>query len=241
MVISDVLLYRDGVADGLARTGAFASIRAADQSDALDIIARQQPEIVFLDMSRPAALALSRALVAVLAGAPIIGFGVAGHDEALACAEAGISAFVGADGTIEDLGRTALLALEGKAVLSPTLTALLVHRIATLSEAHYPPSTALTRREHEIAGLIDHGLSNKEIAGVLHISPATVKNHVHTILEKLNVTRRNAVGRSLAVSHRPDRPYSAPSSNRDAKSDAERSGCRAAMASAAFIPIAISE
>ena len=204
VVVSDVLLYRDGVAAGLARAGAFAPICVADPADILDILADQEPDVVFLDMTRPAALALSRALVPMLAGTPIIGFGVASHDEALACAEAGISAFVGADGTIDDLAQAALLALEGKAVVSPTLTALLVQRIAALSEAHSPPNATLTRREQEIACLIDHGLSNKEIAGSLKISPATVKNHVHTILEKLNVTRRNAIGRSLNFNRRDD-------------------------------------
>ena len=204
VVISDVLLYRDGVAAGLARAGAFAPICVADPADILDVLADQEPDVVFLDMTRPAALALSRALVPMLAGTPIIGFGVASHDEALACAEAGISAFVGADGTIDDLAQAALLALEGKAVISPTLAALLVQRIAALSEAHSPPNATLTRREREIACLIDHGLSNKEIASSLKISPATVKNHVHTILEKLNVTRRNAIGRSLSVNRRDD-------------------------------------
>lgn len=201
-----MLLYRDGVASGLARAGAFAPICVADPSDALDMVVDSDPDVVFLDMTRPAALKLSRALVPMLAGTPIIGFGVGSHDEALACAEAGISAFVGADGTIDDLAQAALLALEGKAVLSPTLTALLVQRIAALSEAHSPPNATLTRREQEIARLIDHGLSNKEIAGTLKISPATVKNHVHTILEKLNVTRRNAIGRTLGIGRRGSTP-----------------------------------
>ena len=207
VVISDVLLYRDGVAAGLARAGAFAPICVTDPSDALDVVADSEPDIVFLDMTRPAALTLSRVLVPMLAGTPIIGFGVASHDEALACAEAGISAFVGADGTIDDLAQAALLALDGKAVVSPTLTALLVQRIAALSEAHSQPNSTLTRREQEIACLIDHGLSNKEIAGSLRISPATVKNHVHAILEKLNVTRRNAIGRSLSFGRRPDNAH----------------------------------
>src|SRR2546430_13942847 len=48
----------------------------------------------------------------------------------------------------------------------------------------------LTSREREIMGLIDEGLSNKEIAKRLRIEVATVKNHVHNILEKLQVHRR---------------------------------------------------
>ena len=79
VVVSDVLLYRDGVAAGLARAGAFAPICVADPSDALDVIIDRDPDVVFLDMSRPAALTLSRALLPMLAGVPIIGFGVATH------------------------------------------------------------------------------------------------------------------------------------------------------------------
>lgn len=199
VVISDVLLYRDGVAAGLRRAGAFLTTAIAEPLDALDVVAGCAPDVVFLDMTRPASLALARALVPVLAGTPIIGFGVASHHEALACAEAGVSAFVGDEGTIDDLAAAAILALDGKAVVSPTLTALLVRRIAALSEGSSHPHATLTRREQEIACLIEHGLSNKEIAGALKISPATVKNHVHAILEKLNVARRNAIGRSLGI------------------------------------------
>ena len=58
-------------------------------------------------------------------------------------------------------------------------------------ERGIPPSLAsLTAREREIVALIDEGLSNKEIAHDLSIEVTTVKNHVHNILEKLNVRRR---------------------------------------------------
>jgi two-component system nitrate/nitrite response regulator NarL len=52
------------------------------------------------------------------------------------------------------------------------------------------PSIELTAREAEILALIDAGLSNKQIAHRLVIELATVKNHVHHILEKLHVHRR---------------------------------------------------
>jgi DNA-binding CsgD family transcriptional regulator len=48
----------------------------------------------------------------------------------------------------------------------------------------------LTRREREIVALLRQGLSNKEIARSLQIGYATVKNHVHSILSKLQVRRR---------------------------------------------------
>ena len=48
----------------------------------------------------------------------------------------------------------------------------------------------LTRRESEILALVDQGCSNKDIARRLAISSATVKNHMHNILQKLRVSRR---------------------------------------------------
>ena len=67
----------------------------------------------------------------------------------------------------------------------------------------------VTRREQEVLALVDHGLSNKEIAARLNISPTTVKNHVHRILEKLQVRRRGAAAASLHDSATsPAAPYS---------------------------------
>ena len=64
-----------------------------------------------------------------------------------------------------------------------------------------PSGGGLTQREVEIVGLLARGLSNKEIAGALNIEVATVKNHVHNILEKLHVKRRSeAAARLLSTS-----------------------------------------
>ena len=53
----------------------------------------------------------------------------------------------------------------------------------------------LTRRELEIVGLIEQGLSNKEIAVRLRIELPTVKNHVHKILDKLQLDGRREAAR----------------------------------------------
>jgi DNA-binding NarL/FixJ family response regulator len=75
---------------------------------------------------------------------------------------------------------------------SPWMAATLLRRVATLAvdRAPSPPEATLTRRELEIVALIDEGLSKKQIAWQLSIEIATVKNHVHNILEKLHVERR---------------------------------------------------
>jgi DNA-binding NarL/FixJ family response regulator len=56
----------------------------------------------------------------------------------------------------------------------------------------------LSKREEEVAALLAHGLSNKEIAERLFISVATVKDHVHRILEKTGFPNRTAVASFLS-------------------------------------------
>jgi len=74
-----------------------------------------------------------------------------------------------------------------------------------------PPEAALTRREQDIIALIDRGLSNKEIARQLKLSLPTVKNHVHNILDKLQVRRRGAAAALLREA------ALAPATKRDAR------------------------
>jgi two-component system, NarL family, nitrate/nitrite response regulator NarL len=78
-------------------------------------------------------------------------------------------------------------------VCSPQIAASLIRRVRTLSCERPAPSDVppLTARQWEILDLIDEGLSNKEIAGRLCIEVPTVKNHIHNILDKLQVRRRS--------------------------------------------------
>jgi len=55
------------------------------------------------------------------------------------------------------------------------------------------PATALTQREHEVVALLAAGLSNREIAAKLCISPATAARHVANILAKLGFSSRSQV------------------------------------------------
>ena len=57
----------------------------------------------------------------------------------------------------------------------------------------------MTRREHEVIGLIGEGLSNKEIAKRLNIASHTVKSHVRNVMEKLALHSRLQIA---AYSHR---------------------------------------
>jgi predicted ATPase/DNA-binding CsgD family transcriptional regulator len=61
-----------------------------------------------------------------------------------------------------------------------------------------PTGTGLTRREEDVAGLVAEGLTNREIAGRLVISPRTVESHVEHILSKLDFTTRAQIATWIA-------------------------------------------
>jgi DNA-binding NarL/FixJ family response regulator len=71
-------------------------------------------------------------------------------------------------------------------------------RLASLPKSQARPSLGgLTDRELEILSLVDRGHSNKQISQRLGISTATVKNHVHDILQKLQVHGRGAAAAAI--------------------------------------------
>lgn len=57
------------------------------------------------------------------------------------------------------------------------------------------PSASLTRREREIAALVATGLTNREIAGQLFLSPRTVDYHLHKVFTKLGIASRTELVR----------------------------------------------
>lgn len=63
-----------------------------------------------------------------------------------------------------------------------------------VAPAVHRSSDVLSDREHEVAVLAADGLTNREIAERLHLSPRTVENHVHRALRKLGVTSRSRLG-----------------------------------------------
>jgi DNA-binding NarL/FixJ family response regulator len=87
---------------------------------------------------------------------------------------------------------------EGNGLLDPAITRGVVESYVTLAQHHrgtgsVPPDAdleTLTPREHEILLVVARGLSNKEVGAELHLSEATVKSHVRSVLTKLGLSNR---------------------------------------------------
>jgi two-component system, NarL family, nitrate/nitrite response regulator NarL len=200
-ILSDVRLYREGLAWSLSQRPEVEMVGAAAPSaGALAEVVSSVPTVVLLDFAMAEVLNLPKTLNQLIPGVKVIAFAASEvDDELLACAEAGVVGFVTRDASVDDLVDAIRKALRGEVVCSARMTGLLFQRVAALSEATRVPSNMrlLTRRECEIAELVNEGMSNKEIARSLRIASATVKNHVHNILEKLQVSRRGAAAAML--------------------------------------------
>jgi two-component system nitrate/nitrite response regulator NarL len=200
-ILSDVRLYREGLAWSLSQRREIEMIgAAAPNGGGLAEAVSSTPAAVLLDFAMPEVLNLSKALNRLIPGVKVIAFAASEvDDELLVCVEAGIVGFVTRDASIDDLVDAIRKTLRGEVLCSARMTGRLFQRLAELSDATQVPSKMrpLTRREYEIAELVNEGMSNKEIARSLRIASATVKNHVHNILEKLQVSRRRAVGAIL--------------------------------------------
>jgi DNA-binding NarL/FixJ family response regulator len=80
----------------------------------------------------------------------------------------------------------------------------------------------LSRRELQIAQLVDCGLTNKQIGRKLGIEAATVKNHVHNLCEKLKVHRRGEAAARIRAIAQARVPLSASAPDRDPALEAMR-------------------
>jgi two-component system, NarL family, nitrate/nitrite response regulator NarL len=191
-IVADIRLYREGLARCLGENYDVVGA-ASDGRDAVQGVSELRPELVLLDMAMLESAGTVRAIGELAPEVRVVALAVPeteGH--VLACAEAGISGYVPREASLGDLVATIDSIASGEVVCSPRIVAGLFRRVARLAAERPPdsPHTLLTNREAQIVALIDEGLSNKEIARRLFIEVATVKNHVHNILEKLQVHRR---------------------------------------------------
>jgi DNA-binding NarL/FixJ family response regulator len=192
-IVAEVRLYREGLAGSLSASTRLAVVgTCASRSDARERVRRLCPDVVLVDVAATGdSLDLIRDLRAEAIPCKVLAFAVEEHAaDIIECAEAGAAGYVTADASIEDLVTAIEQIARAELVCSPRIAAQLFGRISERSKQWSPDAKTLTSRERQVLDCIRQGQSNKEIAQKLHIAEPTVKNHVHHLLEKLDVTTR---------------------------------------------------
>ena len=193
VIVSDVRLLCEGLTIGLEKTGEVRVIGTAATVEAVsELLTIHASAVVLLDSGMPGALELARDVLQARSNVRIVAVAVSEDGpEIVACAEAGLIGYVPRDGSIADVVNATRNAMINELHCSPKVSAVLFKHLASNSiSTPTVTSSNLTAREAQILELIDLGLSNKQIGQRLRIGTATVKNHIHNLLDKLHVKRR---------------------------------------------------
>nr|WP_269328731.1 response regulator transcription factor [Kineosporia babensis] len=178
---------------------------AGDGDAAVQMAVATRPDVVLMDIQMPRADGL-RATARItgeprLAGTRVIVLTTFELDEyVFGALRAGASGFLLKDIEPEALIEAVRLVHDGQALLAPQVTGRLIQAYVgsptapapakAEPNAHCEAIAELTQRERDILGLVAAGMSNKEIAEELVLSPLTVKTHVSRVLGKLGARDR---------------------------------------------------
>jgi DNA-binding NarL/FixJ family response regulator len=175
--------------------------------EALKVVQEQTVDVALVSTRLPGqgALSLTSAITQLAPSTKVLALGLTEEKKhVLRYVEAGATGYVLRDHSLEDLIETVRAAQDGKVFVSPQIAAAMMERLSNLArmfsdiENNVSDTTSLTGRELEVLELIGKGFTNQQIAENLVIEIGTVKNHVHKILEKLNVRTRNEAAAYLA-------------------------------------------
>ncbi|WP_295824826.1 response regulator transcription factor [uncultured Microbacterium sp.] len=194
VVVDDEALVRSGFAFILNAADDIEVIAAVDGPDALDAIRALRPDVVLLDIRMPGLSGLE--ILAELRGdddPPVVGILTTfAADESIARAlREGATGFLVKDTDPEHLAAMVRSLAAGGVVLSPEASRALVDGFSGGPDLDAARRVALlTERERDVLECLPTGDSNAEIGRRLHLSSATVKDHVSSILSKMAVSSR---------------------------------------------------
>jgi two-component system, NarL family, nitrate/nitrite response regulator NarL len=197
IVIVATTLYRQALGAMLRADARYAVVGEFDASAVdLQVVGTLNSDVVLLDPGATLGPMFCHQLRGVAPRVRVVLLGVSGDLEPLVpWVEAGVDGFVTHDEPLESLATVLAVTVRGDFVFPRKLVGRLVGHYVGLPAR--PLAGPLTERETQVVTLLERGLSNKEIARQLGIEVATIKNHVHHILEKLRVRRRGEVAAVL--------------------------------------------
>jgi NarL family two-component system response regulator LiaR len=191
LVVDDHDLFRTGLVSVL---GGQPDIEVVAQASGgrmgVQLANELAPDVVLLDLRMPdlEGPEAARAILAERPGTKVLALTVLSKDDDVADAmQAGVSGFLAKDTPVDEIFAAVRAAAGGSPWLSPRAAEVLLGDLRQAKESvAEPPVEQLSPRELAVLRLVARGMENAEIAKTLKISPRTAKNHIASILRKLD-------------------------------------------------------
>lgn len=162
---------------------------AVDVREALDLVRREPPDVVLTDVRLPGVDGIEgiRMMREIAPEVPVVLFtGFADPSVLRRGVRAGAAGIISKQGSLADIVGAVRAAANGQMIVDrSTLVRLVAHREEE-PEPAAPRAVSLTPREREVLGLLGDGMDPTAIARKLGISVHTARDHVKSILRKLD-------------------------------------------------------
>lgn len=208
LIVDDHAVVRQGLRIFLDMESDFVIVgEAADGAAAVKLARQLQPDVVLMDLLLPVmdGVTATGHIRRELPDTEVIALtSVLENNSVFRAIQAGAIGYLLKDTEAPRLREAIKAAADGKVQLSPEAATVLLREVRTPTSPD-----RLTERETEVLQLLADGQSNKEIARKLQIAETTVKSHVKSIMQKLDVASRTqaalyAVRAGLVLSRRAD-------------------------------------
>lgn len=197
MIVDDQTMIRQGIRALLGFCDGIEVVAEAGNGDeAVDLARVARPDVVLMDIRMPGTDGIEATRRIRLSDPPpavIILTTFDQDDYVLDAVRAGAAGFLLKDGDVDDLARAIRVAVQGDAIIAPSVLGSLIANLAVPPHHHREAVDAvatLTDREREVLGHVAAGRRNDEICEALRISAATTKTHISHLFAKLGVRDR---------------------------------------------------
>jgi DNA-binding NarL/FixJ family response regulator len=194
VIADDHPFYRQGLAKLLTESGLDVVGEAADGVAAIEAVEQTAPDVVVMDLNMPglSGVEATRQLSERIPSSRVLVLSVSAEEADVTDAIlAGANGYVLKDAPVQEVVAGIRAAASGESLISPRIASTLLRKIREQAETElYPPPVPLSERELEVLKLVADGKANKEIGEALFIGPSTVRNHISSILIKLQVDNR---------------------------------------------------
>ncbi|HET6651031.1 MAG TPA: response regulator transcription factor [Nocardioides sp.] len=192
VLVDDHAVVRTGLAQLVAAAGDMEVVgSASDGSEALAVVRDTEPDVVLMDLQMPGVdgVAATKALRAAGVSSEVLVLtSYSDSDRIVAALDAGAVGYLLKDADPEDVLAGVRAVARGESPLHPRAARALLS--ARGSGNHTSGDVGLTMREQEVLSLVREGLANKQIGRKLGISERTVKAHLTSIFQRLDVQDR---------------------------------------------------